>query len=219
MEIKQSGRYSAKELTEGQFEPNSKNRVYKNLLGITKKREMDKLEYRELVKASQELFSSFDVKHRFTEKDIRKIHRVWLEKIYSWAGEYRQVNLSKGGFPFAAANQIPRLMSEFERNELKKYTPCCFDSLDKVIEAIAIIHVELVLIHPFREGNGRVSRLVASLMALQAGLPSLDFGGLKGRKRQEYFAAIRIGLKHEYQLMIKIFRGIVKGTMRKYKSD
>ncbi len=42
-----------------------------------------------------------------------------------------------------------------------------------------------------REGNGCVARLLATLMALQAGLPPLDFGELKGKKRKEYFAAIR----------------------------
>jgi cell filamentation protein len=217
MKLKNSGRYSTKELTEGLFEPSSQNRVYKNLLGITKKREMDKLEYQELVKASRELFANFDAKHKFKEGDIKKIHRTWLGKIYSWAGEYRQVNLSKGGFPFAAANQIPRLMKFFEKNELKKHTPCNFESLEKIIEAIAVVHVELVLIHPFREGNGRMSRLVANLMALQAGLPPLDFSGIKNKKRQEYFAAVRAGLNRDYKPMIKIFESVIKRTLKKYK--
>lgn len=219
MKQKNSGRYSTENLTEGLFEPGSQNRVYKNLIGITKKREMDKLEYQELLRASKELFADFDVKREFTEKDIKNIHKAWLGKIYSWAGNYRQINLSKEGFPFAAANQIPKLMKHFEKNELKKYTPCNFGSPEKVIEAIAVVHVELVLIHPFREGNGRVSRLVANLMALQAGLPPLDFSGIKGNKRQEYFAAVRAGLNRNYKPMIKIFESVTKKTLKKYKTN
>jgi len=47
---------------------------------------------------------------------------------------------------------------------------------EEVIKALAVVHTELVLIHPFRaEGNGRVARMLATLMALQAGLPPLDF--------------------------------------------
>ena len=41
----------------------------------------------------------------------------------------------------------------------------------------AAVHAEPILIHPFREGNGRCARLLATLMGLQAGLPALDFGG------------------------------------------
>ncbi len=48
-------------------------------------------------------------------------------------------------------------------------------SREQVIEAIATVHVELILIHPFREGNGRLSRLLADVMAVQAGFQSLDY--------------------------------------------
>lgn len=72
-------------------------------------------------------------------------------------------------------------MQELERDVLARYTPCAFDDPEKVLEALAITHCELVLIHPFREGNGRVSRLLSTLMALQAGLPLLNFGVIKGK--------------------------------------
>jgi len=47
------------------------------------------------------------------------------------AGEYRQVNVSKGGFMFAAASQVPRLMDQFERGPLSEYTPCQFRERDE----------------------------------------------------------------------------------------
>ena len=74
--------------------------------------------------------------------------------------------------------------------------------------------MELVLIHPFREGNGRVGRVLAILMALQAGLPPLDFGSITGRKRQEYFAAVRAGMDRDYEPMEKIFSGVIRRTLR-----
>jgi hypothetical protein len=54
------------------------------------------------------------------------MQRLWLREIYVWAGEYRQVNMTKGEFMFAAANQVPRLMEEFGRGPLREYTPCRF---------------------------------------------------------------------------------------------
>ncbi len=79
---------------------------------------------------------------------------------------------------------MPRLMAELESDVLAVYMPCQFAELDKIIEALAITHCELVLIHPFREGNGRLARLLATLMALQAGLPLLDFSGIRGKTRE-----------------------------------
>jgi len=55
-------------------------------------------------------------------------------------------------------------MLEFEKKELHEYTPCRFNSMDKIVEALAVVHTELVLIHPFREGNGRIARLLSILI-------------------------------------------------------
>ena len=163
---------------------------------------------------SEELVRIYDEAHRFTADDVRRIHKVWLEPIYLWAGNYRQVNVSKGDFPFAAAREIPRLMTELERGPLRKFTPCRFASPDEVARALAIVHAELMLIHPFREGNGRAGRLLSILMALQAGLPPLNFHGIKGPRRREYFAAVRAGLERNYEPMEKIFSGVIRRTLR-----
>lgn len=214
MTLKKGGRYNTSKLVEAQFEPGSHGRVLKNLLGITRKGAMDHVEAREQLRALEELIGLYDERHRFTAADVRRIHRLWLGPIYAWAGEYRQVNVSKGDFPFAAARQIPRLMTELEKGPLREFTPCRVASPDEVVRAIATVHTELMLIHPFREGNGRVGRLLAILMALQAGLPPLDFGGIKGRKRLEYFAAVRAGLDRDYGPMERMFSGVVRRTLR-----
>ena len=60
------------------------------------------------------------------------------------------------------------------------------------------MHAELILIHPFREGNGRMARLLAMLMALQAGLPPLDFSPMEGRGKRAYIAAIHAALGRNY---------------------
>lgn len=110
------------------------------------------------------------------------------------------------------AAQVSRLMQEFGRKELKRFTPCTFDNPEDVLEALAIVHCELVLIHPFREGNGRLSRLLSQLMALQAGLPLLNFSSIKGKQRKAYFAAVRAGMERDYAPMVEIFRKVVKAS-------
>lgn len=78
------------------------------------------------------------------------------------------------------------------------------------------VRVELVLIHPFREGNGRAAGILAVLMGLQAGLPALLFDKLSGRKRQ-YFAAGQAGLDRNYDAMTILFTAVIERTLQVYE--
>jgi fido (protein-threonine AMPylation protein) len=117
-------------------------------------------------------------------------------------------------FMFAAATQVPRLMQDFERGPLREFTPCSFDTVPAQATALAIVHAEFILIHPFRDGNGRCARLLAMLMGLQAGLPALDFGGIRGAKKREYIAAVQAALSRDYDPMTKIFREVIARTLK-----
>jgi cell filamentation protein len=207
--MKPSNRYDISSLPEAQFEPGSRGRVLSNKLDIKRKREMDEAESVALKIATDKVIGMYDSDHRFSAEDIRKMHKMWLGEIYEWAGEYRQVNVSKDDFNFAASLHIPHLMAEFERGPLLKQTPCNFKSMERVFQSLAEVHVELVLIHPFREGNGRVARLLSTLMAFQAGLPMLNFRDITGKKKKDYFDAISSGLDRDYKPMEKLFEKII----------
>jgi cell filamentation protein len=211
-------RYDVSGLVEAQFELGSRRRVLKNLLGIRRKREMDRVEGIEQLRALRELIKIYGKRHRFTAADICRIHRIWLKNIYAWAGKYRRVNLTKNNFTFAAASQVAGLMEELQKGPLREFTPCRFDTIEKIAKALAVVHTELVLIHPFRDGNGRAARLLATLMALQAELPPLDFGSLKGYRRKAYYGAIRAALDRDYKVMEDVFNGVIRRTLRKRRT-
>ena len=212
-ELKKDGRYDVSGLPEAQFEPGSGDQVLKNLRGITSKQAMDDAEARALERATDQFIGTFDATHRFTAADVCEIHRVWLGEIYEWAGRYRQVNVSKGEFPFAAAARVPGLMAEFEQGPFRRHTPCNFTDRADVVRALADVHTELVLIHPFREGNGRIARLLSTLMALQAGLPLLDFRAIAGEKKGAYFGAVQAGLDRNYDPTARIFAEIIEKSV------
>jgi cell filamentation protein len=209
MRLKEGGHYETSGLIEVQFEPGSRGRVLRNLLSITRKAEMDRVEAALLKRAVDVSIRKYGPQHRFTAADICQMHKMWLGSVYVWAGVYRRVNMTKGEFPFAAAAQIPALMREFEQGPLRRYTPCTMTSAERVIRALAEVHTELVLIHPFRDGNGRVARILVTLMALQAGF-LLDFRPIQGSQRKEYFAAVQAGVARNYAPMEQIFSGIVR---------
>jgi len=109
---------------EAEFEPGSRGRVLRNLLGITRVRDMNEAESQALELAQEAALDRYGPRHRFTAADIRALHRLWLGPIYPWAGEYRSVNIGKGGFQFAHAPLIAGLMVELERGALRRHTPC-----------------------------------------------------------------------------------------------
>ena len=215
--MKKSRRYRTSHLLEDQYEPGSRGLVLKNLLGIKSKGEMDRIEAVAFKQTEDALFrmQTYGKHHRFSANDICKIHEIWLGNIYEWAGEYRQVKISKDGFPFAFPEWIPKLMEEFERNFLRRYTLRLFKDKNQAVEALARVHAELVLIHPFREGNGRVARLLSTLMVLQGGFPLLNFGPMEGRGTAQYIKAVHAGAEKNYSLMEDIFKKILRGSFPK----
>ena len=209
-------RYEAQGI-ETEFEPGSRGRVLRNLLDIRLAGEMSRAESTALLQAQEHLVDTYSLDHRFTAGDICEMHRIWLGHIYPWAGQYRSVNITKGDFHFAAAAQVPRLMMELERQELQHHTPCRYTDHVEIASALAIVHAELILIHPFREGNGRSARLLALLMGLQAGLPPLDFSGLSGKGNRNYIAAIHAAIGRDYAPMTAIFDAVVRRSLRRHR--
>jgi cell filamentation protein len=215
MNIKNSGRYCVP--SDEDFEPNSNNEVLKNYLGIKTGDDIAVVEEQELKRAELELLSIFDADHQFTAEDICNIHELWLGDIYPSAGKYRTVNMWKDDFLFAPSSRIESSMQEFEKKHLAKYTPCHYSDTDTLANALGIIHVELIVIHPFREGNGRTARLLANLMAMQANTPPLNFLSIDQTEYatgfKEYILGIHAGVKGDYKPIQKIFKTLIEQSI------
>lgn len=195
---------------QGSFEPGSNDQVLRNKLGITDSEEMDAVELLLLEQLYQAVLVEDLPDRRLRVADLKTWHRRWLGNVYGWAGQECSVNMGKGDFQFAAAAQIPRLLSVFERDCLARFTPCHDFSDDALLEALAVTHVEFILIHPFREGNGRLSRLLADVMVVQAGHEPLDYSAWDADK-PAYFGAIHAGMAGDYGPMRKLVNAALPG--------
>jgi cell filamentation protein len=139
---------------ESEFQPGSRGRVLRNFLGITRVREMEAVESQALEVAQEMALQQYGPDHRFTPADVGRLHRLWLGRIYPWAGNYRSVNIGKGGFQFAHAPLIPRLMAAFGKAVLRRHTPCGRVLDVSIARSLAEVHAELILIHPFATEMG-----------------------------------------------------------------
>jgi cell filamentation protein len=203
-------RYTTPRGPEGEYEPGSRGRVLKNLLGIKSVAAMDMIEAEALDAVQKRYYTEGNItdKTSITAATIRQMHADWLGGIYEWAGHYRTVDMSKGGFAFPPAYLIEQNMARLESELLAKLTPCRAGPIGMVCLAVAKIHADFLLIHPFREGNGRLARWLADTMFAQAGLnvPDYDFGSHESDKRRDdYLRAVLKGYGGEYSDLAAFF--------------
>ena len=149
---KLSGKYQPPSGAEAEAEPGSRGRVLRNRLGIVSVREMDRPEYEALLRAQTAALTWVTPGTRFTARIICRLHKDWLGGIYEWAGEYRTVDVSKGGFSWPPASLVAQNMANLESGLLRRHTPCRPKPLPEVARSIAEVHAELLLVPPFPGG-------------------------------------------------------------------
>ncbi len=125
-----------------------------NKLGLTSSADLAREEERISKKKAAELFEKgiLDALEPGKFSTLQAIHKYLFEEIYDFAGKIRTVNIAKGNFRFA-----PVLYLEAALENIDKMPQSTFD---EIVEK----YVEMNIAHPFREGNGRSTRIWLDLM-------------------------------------------------------
>jgi cell filamentation protein len=177
--------------------------VLNNKLGIIDPSKIAELETIGFIRAQVILTNKLTKRTKLNEEYIKSIHKIALKDIYGFAGKYRDVNLSKAGHQFLPFPYIGNGMNYLNQEFLSKL-PSNYDDDKKLIGDIAVVHCELIHIHPFREGNGRTARIFADLMANRAGYPSLELSRFRQENYTDYVEALNKGDEKDYSAMIEI---------------
>lgn len=144
-----------------------------------------------------------------TEEDILGLHRLFYYRIHSEsAGKYRDRNVIITGTDFTPPppTEIPRAMQEFVNSipSLSQMHP---------VEYAAMLHLNLVTIHPFIDGNGRTARLLMNLALLQAGYPITIIPPII---RGDYISALRDSNKGDNQPFVSFISCSVWESQKEY---
>ena len=121
----------------------------KNKLGITDSAELARQEEKISKQKAIQIFEN-GLLDKFTAgslQSLKEIHRLLFSDIYDFAGEIRTVNLAKGNFRFAPVMYLETALQNVEKMPQSTF--------DEIIEK----YVEMNIAHPFREGNGRSTRI------------------------------------------------------------
>jgi len=118
------------------------------------------------------LLDSIEVR---TINGLKQIHAYLFGGLYEFAGKIRTVNISKGGFKFAAAEFLVQTLDSIEKMN------------DSTFEQIADKYIEMNVAHPFREGNGRTTRIWLDLMLKRALKKCVDWSKIN---KKEYLEAM-----------------------------
>ena len=110
-----------------------------------------------------------------TIKGLQQIHAYLFGGLYDFAGKIRTVNIAKGGFQFAMAQYLPQALANIEK--MPEHT------FDEIMDK----YVEMNIAHPFREGNGRTTRIWLDLMLKRSLAKCVDWSQIN---KKDYLSAM-----------------------------
>jgi cell filamentation protein len=151
--------------------------ILENKLGITNQVELAKVEEKISKQKVRQLFDTGDIDrvNVGTLEGLAFIHSYLFGEIYHFAGKIREVNIAKGNFRFA-----PVMYLEASLNHIDSMPQ---SNVDEIIEK----YVEMNIAHPFREGNGRATRIWLDLMLKKEIRKVIDWNQVD---KEEYLSAM-----------------------------
>jgi len=160
-------------------------------------------------------------KVKVTPELIKDIHREGFGFIFpDWAGNFRIIDVTVGEYEPPHYSQIAVLVKNLceDLEERLKYISSPKDEekfLAEIIALLAWFQQRFVWIHPFKDYNGRIARLLTNLLTLNFGLPILEIKAETGADRQRYIKAMKAADNHDYSKLERLIANALKESLEK----
>ena len=150
----------------------------------------------------------FQKKGDVNEEVLLKLHGMQMKGVLSSAGEYRRVDVRVGSYYCPRHEDVPRLMKKFFE---------WYDNAKNIMhpfELAALTHLKLVRIHPFRDGNGRIARLLMNLVLFKHGFPLLN---IFNEEKIIYYLVLReVDYKKRFKPFVKYLHAVFVKQYKEY---
>jgi len=178
--------------------------------GIIPRSKVVELEKKGIKNALQYIIKLSEEKSAITPELIRDVHKVGFGFIFpDWAGKFRTIDVTVGEFIPPHYSRIAVLVKNLcdDLAERLQHIPSPEKEdqfLAETISLLAWFQHRFVWIHPFKDYNGRIARLLTNLLALHMGLPILTIRAETERDRERYVRAMRAADQHNYSKLERL---------------
>lgn len=201
--------------------PKSATSYKQTAFGILSRSKVVQLEAEGVKKAQEYVIKLSEDKAAITPQLILDIHKVGFAFIFpDWAGKFRTIDVTVGDYKPPHYSQIATLIKNLceDIKERLKHLPSSDSEeifLTEIISLLSWFQHRFVLIHPFNDYNGRVTRLLTNLLLLNLGLPIITITADTGDERDKYIEAMKKADQYDLSKLEDLIAGALKESLEK----
>lgn len=155
---------------------------------------------------------------------IRKLHKISFGWIFpEWAGKYRTIQVIYSGKEAPEYFRIPELIINLceDLKERLKHLPVSNSDgyILEVVKLLAWFQHRFVFIHPFKDYNGRIARMLTIFILLKLNLPPIEIKAETGKDRRRYIEAMQQADSGDYSLLETLIGQALSETLKKFQKE
>lgn len=201
--------------------PKSATSYKDTAFGIIPRSKVVLLEQEGVRKAQQYIIKLSEHRVETTPDIICNVHKVGFGFIFpDWAGKFRIIDVTVGEYEPPHYSRIPELVKNLcdDLSERLRYLPsseAVEEFLAEIISLLSWFQHRFIWIHPFKDYNGRVGRLLTNLLALNLGLPIITIKAEIRKDRERYIEAMKAADREDYSKLEKLIAKALKESMER----